>query len=184
MLWILVLRKWWRAAGMQSIKRGKSPHRWVAGSEPYPGPCSWRPSRAGAATGSLQEPEVEPRRSFDSFSWKRQKMRNKIFKMHFAYMIYSTFYCNETWITGIISLWIKDSSSHTCVCRRTNCLSLFHENSAQSPLPPLCESNRHWSLKTSRERGKCAAVMDQIEKAAIVLASLQRWARPDMSVLY
>lgn len=105
---------------------------------------------------------------------KKKKKRNKIFKTHFAYMIYSTFCCHETWITGIISLWIKDSSSLTCcVCRRTNCLCLFHENSARSPLPPLCESSRHWSLKASRERGKCAAVMDQIEKAAIVLASLQ-----------
>lgn len=98
-------------------------------------------------------------------------------------MIYSTFYCNETWIMGIISLWIKYSSSHTCVYRSTNCLSLFHANSAQSPLPPPCESNRRWSLQSRREHGKCAAAMDQMEKAAIVLASLELWARPDTSVL-
>lgn len=64
---------------MQSINRENSPHRWAVGSESYPGPCSWRPSRAGAATGSLQESGVELRRSSVGFSWKKKKKKELFF---------------------------------------------------------------------------------------------------------
>lgn len=64
---------------MQSMNRENSPHRWAVGSESYPGPCSSRPSRAGAATGSLQESGVELRRSYESFSWKEKKKKKELF---------------------------------------------------------------------------------------------------------
>lgn len=106
-----------------------SPHRWAAGSESYPGPCSWRPSRAGTATGSGLESGVERRKSRGRVPWKNNRCqeKKKIFSLtclilweikYLACVLFIWFMlnynCNKTWIMGIISWWIKYSSPLTC----------------------------------------------------------------------